>query len=401
MQPWVWSQRSARRSCSGVIARARRTPGAALRSAPRAAGRGTVPSSRDRHGRPGRPPRARQPAAARPAAAPPTAVRTGEADAARRCAASRPRHAPTRRAEHGACETARTRAEALRAQADERWPRLAHQAGAHLAEARRAGAAEVEKLTRDLDRQQSAHDARVARLDDLEARLDGSGGPPGPAAQALQKHAGELAERKAELDAREQELEQERLRLAGGRAARTSASSSGSPGSPPRRPAPSCSPPSRPRPAATPPLLVRTIESEARAEGTERRARDRRRGGPARRERADHRVGGQRAAPARRRDEGPHHRPRGPQHPRLRVGHRRQRDHRRHPRGGAAVVLRPGAPRGRPAHAREAGRWTAASTRSASRRSYELSKAEVEQLCLRAARDAAGRGRHRRPSTSG
>ena len=37
---------------------------------------------------------------------------------------------------------------------------------------------------------------------------------------------------------------------------------------------------------------------------------DRRRGGPAGRQRADHRDGRQRASPAQRRDEGPHHRPR-------------------------------------------------------------------------------------------
>ena len=61
------------------------------------------------------------------------------------------------------------------------------------------------------------------------------------------------------------------------------------------------------------------------------------------------------AAPAQRRDEGPDHRPRGPQHPRVRVGHRRQPDHRRHPRGGAAVLLRPGPPGDRPAHPGEAG----------------------------------------------
>ena len=39
-----------------------------------------------------------------------------------------------------------------------------------------------------------------------------------------------------------------------------------------------------------------------------------------------------------RRDEGPDHRTRGPQHPRLRDGHRRQPHHRRHARGRAAVA---------------------------------------------------------------
>ena len=78
---------------------------------------------------------------------------------------------------------------------------------------------------------------------------------------------------------------------------------------------------------------------------------DRHPGHPAGGERADQRVRRLGAAPAGRRDEGPHHRPRGPQHPRLRVGDRRQPDHRRHPRGGAALLLRPGPARDRPAHA--------------------------------------------------
>ena len=51
-------------------------------------------------------------------------------------------------------------------------------------------------------------------------------------------------------------------------------------------------------------------------------------------------------AAAERGDEGPHHRPRGPQHPRPGAGDRRRPDHRRHARGGRPVRLRPGAPRG-------------------------------------------------------
>ncbi len=57
-------------------------------------------------------------------------------------------------------------------------------------------------------------------------------------------------------------------------------------------------------------------------------------------------VGGR---PAVGRDEGSHHRPRGPQHPRLRAGHRGRPDRRRHPRGGDPVVLRAGPARDRPA----------------------------------------------------
>ena len=49
------------------------------------------------------------------------------------------------------------------------------------------------------------------------------------------------------------------------------------------------------------------------------------------------------------RDEGPDHRPRGPQHPGPRAGHRDRPDHRRHARDGRPERLRPGPPRGRPA----------------------------------------------------
>ena len=43
---------------------------------------------------------------------------------------------------------------------------------------------------------------------------------------------------------------------------------------------------------------------------------------------------------AERRDEGPHHRPRGPEHPRLRDRHRRRRHHRRHARHRDRLLLR-------------------------------------------------------------
>ena len=57
-----------------------------------------------------------------------------------------------------------------------------------------------------------------------------------------------------------------------------------------------------------------------------------------------------------RRDERPDHRPRGSQHPRLREGHRRGRDHRRHARRGDRQRLRHHPPRGRPARAQQADR---------------------------------------------
>ena len=56
------------------------------------------------------------------------------------------------------------------------------------------------------------------------------------------------------------------------------------------------------------------------------------------------------------RDEGPDHRPRGPQHPRAREAHRGRRDHRRDALGGRALELRRRTPRDRAAHARAADR---------------------------------------------
>ena len=90
---------------------------------------------------------------------------------------------------------------------------------------------------------------------------------------------------------------------------------------------------------------------------------------PAGRLRADggvHRVGVR--APERG-HEGPDHRPRGPQHPRLRGDDRREPHHRRHARGRRALVLRPGPARGGADDAREARRRTGGSTRRGSRRS--------------------------------
>ena len=85
---------------------------------------------------------------------------------------------------------------------------------------------------------------------------------------------------------------------------------------------------------------IREIRETAQAQRRARSQEDRRPRHPAHRRRAhrgDHRVGG---VAAERRDEGTHHRPRGAQHPRLRAGHRRGRDHRRHAGHGGRVVLR-------------------------------------------------------------
>ena len=78
-----------------------------------------------------------------------------------------------------------------------------------------------------------------------------------------------------------------------------------------------------------------------RAGQEERRPRsqeDHRHRDPAHRRRAHRRVdASQPSSLPSRRDEGPHHRPRGPQHPRLRGGDRRRRHHRRHARHGGRL----------------------------------------------------------------
>ena len=53
--------------------------------------------------------------------------------------------------------------------------------------------------------------------------------------------------------------------------------------------------------------------------------------------------------------EGAHHRARGSQHPRVRGHDRREHHHRRHARGGRALLVRPGSSRSRPHDPREAG----------------------------------------------
>ena len=87
--------------------------------------------------------------------------------------------------------------------------------------------------------------------------------------------------------------------------------------------------------------LAETCEQKAREIIVTARAALRRR--PHRR--VDHQHGGH----PQRRNEGPHHRPRGTQHPRLRKGHRRGPDHRRHAGRGHRQRLRHGPPRDRPA----------------------------------------------------
>lgn len=168
----------------------------------------------------------------------------------------------TRRAARADADAARSQVEASLAQARE-------QAGDIVAEARRAGAADAAKLTDELQRQRSAQAARAARLDDTEARLDVRESRLDQRAAELQAQADELAAAKEQLElglralevdrsalaARADEHRRELERISGLTAEQAKAELLATVETGARREAA---------------LLARTIENEARAEGTER-----------------------------------------------------------------------------------------------------------------------------------
>jgi ribonuclease Y len=192
-----------------------------------------------------------------------TAVRQAaqaEADGLRRAAETEAE--ATRRA-------ARADAEALRSQVEVTLAQAREQASEILAEARRAGVADAAKLTDELQRQQSAQATRAARLDDTEARLDAR-------ENRLDQRAAELQASAEELAALKDELEQRGRELAGERAALTAAAEehrreleriSGLTAEQAKAELLATVETTARREAA---VLVRSIESEARAEGTER-----------------------------------------------------------------------------------------------------------------------------------
>jgi ribonuclease Y len=168
----------------------------------------------------------------------------------------------TRRSARADAESAQAQLEATLAQARE-------QAATLIAEARRAGAAEAAQLTEELRRQQDAHVARASRLDETESRLDAREGRLDQRAGELQSQADQLGAlkdelelrqrqldaRQAELDSRIAQQQRELERVAGLSAEEAKAELLASVEAGARREAA---------------LLVRTIENEARAEGTER-----------------------------------------------------------------------------------------------------------------------------------
>ncbi|MEO9138730.1 MAG: ribonuclease Y [Jatrophihabitans sp.] len=165
----------------------------------------------------------------------------------------------TRRSARSEVDSARSQADTLLVQAREK-------AGSVLADARRDAAAHVDELTADLQRQQGTHAARAARLDETEARLDNQETRLTQRAADLQRQIAEfgvaketldrdLAQQQAELRAAAQDHQRELERVAGLTADQARAELLAGVENTARRDAA---------------ILVRTIENEARAEGTDR-----------------------------------------------------------------------------------------------------------------------------------
>ncbi len=169
-------------------------------------------------------------------------------------------------------DTARGEANAARTQAQAVLVEARQQAGEVLAEARSAGARESESLTADLVRQQAALNARMSRLDDVEARLDAQEARLDQRAAAVQQHSADLAATRAELDRQAADLDAERLavRAIADSAEREIERIAGLTAAEARTELLAAVENSSRRDAAA---LVRTIEGEARAEGTDRARR--------------------------------------------------------------------------------------------------------------------------------
>ncbi len=168
----------------------------------------------------------------------------------------------TRRAARADTEAAHAQIEASLAQARE-------QAATLLAEAQRTGAAEAEKLTAEIRHQHDAHAARSARLDETESRLDARENRLEQRTAELRAQGDELGMLKTELDQRLRRLDADRAQLATQlqaqqheleRVAGLSADEA-------KAELLAAVETSTRREAA---VLARTIENEARAEGTER-----------------------------------------------------------------------------------------------------------------------------------
>jgi ribonucrease Y len=113
----------------------------------------------------------------------------------------------TRRAARAQAEANRSQLESMLAQARE-------QAAALAAEARRAAAEDAAQLTEEVRRQQSALQARAARLDETEDKLDARQTRLDDRADELRAQAEELAALRDELEQRLRQLEADQQALA-------------------------------------------------------------------------------------------------------------------------------------------------------------------------------------------
>ena len=178
-----------------------------------------------------------------------------------------------RRAARAEADTGRSRVESELATAREQAAAVLadarQQAAGRLAEARDRAAADAEQLGQELEAQREAQAARAARLHEVEARLDDREARQSERAEQLQARSAELAAAKDELDARQQALAAERADLAAQVAAheRELERIAGLTAEQAKAELLAGVENSARRDAA---LLVRTIENEARTEGTER-----------------------------------------------------------------------------------------------------------------------------------
>ncbi|MBE7190558.1 ribonuclease Y, partial [Jatrophihabitans endophyticus] len=170
-------------------------------------------------------------------------------------------------------EAARAQADLLVAQAREQAAAQLAQAGeqaeSRLADARRQARDELERLTADTTRQHRANEARAARLDDVESRLDAQETRLSERAAAVSAYAAELSATKTELDVRAHGLDDRdrELSLAARTQQRELERVAGLTADEARAELLATVETGARRDAA---VLVRTIENDARAEGTER-----------------------------------------------------------------------------------------------------------------------------------
>jgi len=183
-----------------------------------------------------------------------------EAEALRRAAETEAD--ATRRSARADADTTRSQVETTLAQARERAAEI-------VAEARRAGVAEAAKLTEELHRQRDAQAARATRLDETENRLDARENRLDQRAAELQAQADELAAGKDQLERRARELDDQAHLLARAEEdqRRELERISGLTAEQAKTELLAAVETTARREAA---LLARTIENEARAEGTER-----------------------------------------------------------------------------------------------------------------------------------